>query len=102
MFCRRRPAATQREFSLSSDKIAAIPLAGPDETTPNAAASSVPSSPTFVTRQLDKGIERGLDALTTRTLMGAAYPSPGLYSKFFDPDMQPLVEVVLLNVLFSG
>ncbi len=48
----------------------------------------------FVTRQLDKGIERGLDALTTRTLMGAAYPSPGLYSKFFDPGMQPLVEVV--------
>ncbi len=48
----------------------------------------------FVTRQLDKGIERGLDATTTRSLMGATYPSPGLFSKFFDPDMQPLVEVI--------
>jgi len=48
----------------------------------------------FVTRQLDKGIERGLDATLTRTLMGAIYPSPGLFSKFFDSDMQPLVEVV--------
>jgi aminomethyltransferase len=44
--------------------------------------------------QLEHGIERGLDATATRTLMGAAYPSPGLYSKFFDQDMQPLVEVV--------
>ncbi len=48
----------------------------------------------FNSRQLERGIERGLDATTTRTLMGAAYPSPGLYSKFFDQDMQPLVEVV--------
>ncbi|MGH6954531.1 MAG: DUF1989 domain-containing protein, partial [Alphaproteobacteria bacterium] len=31
---------------------------------------------------------------TTRTLMGAAYPGPGLYSRFFDQDMRPLVEVV--------
>ena len=43
---------------------------------------------------LQRGIERGLDATTTRTLMGSAYPSPGLFSKFFDQDMQPLVEVV--------
>ncbi len=43
---------------------------------------------------LERGVERGLDATTTRTLMGAAYPGPGLYSKFFDQDMQPLVEVV--------
>ena len=26
--------------------------------------------------------------------MGASYPSPGLYSKFFDQDFQPLLEVV--------
>ena len=26
--------------------------------------------------------------------MGAAYPLPGLYSKFFDVDMDPLVQVV--------
>ncbi len=48
----------------------------------------------FDFRKLQGGIERGLDATTTRTLMGAAYPSPGLFSKFFDQDMQPLVEVI--------
>jgi aminomethyltransferase len=48
----------------------------------------------FDRRRLEGGVERGLDATTTRTLMGAAYPGPGLYSKFFDQDMQPLVEVV--------
>ena len=26
--------------------------------------------------------------------MGAAYPEPGLFAKFFDQDMQPLVEVI--------
>ena len=48
----------------------------------------------FDSRRLQDGVERGLDATTTRTLMGAAYPRPGLYSKFYDQDMQPLVEVV--------
>ena len=48
----------------------------------------------FARRQLDRGVERSLDATTTRTLMGAAYPGPGLFSKFFDQDMRPLVEVV--------
>ena len=44
--------------------------------------------------QLESGIERGLDPTTTRTLIGAAYPGPGLFSKFFDQDMQPLIEVI--------
>jgi aminomethyltransferase len=44
--------------------------------------------------KLENGIERGLDATTTRSLMGAAYPQPGLYRKSFDVDMDPLVEVV--------
>jgi aminomethyltransferase len=44
--------------------------------------------------KLERGIERGLDATTTRTLMGSAYPQPGLYSKSFDVDMDPLVEKV--------
>ena len=48
----------------------------------------------FDSCRLHDGTERGLDATTTRTLMGAAYPRPGLYSKFYDQDMQPLVEVV--------
>jgi len=48
----------------------------------------------FALAALEAGRERPLDATTTRTLMGAAYPGPGLFSKFFDQDMQPLVEVV--------
>ncbi len=48
----------------------------------------------FNTRQLDRGVERGLDATATRTLLGTAYPQPGLYSKFFDQDFRALVEVV--------
>ena len=48
----------------------------------------------FHRAKLEKGLERGMDGVTTRTLMGAAYPLPGLYSKFFDVDMDPLVQVV--------
>jgi aminomethyltransferase len=48
----------------------------------------------FHRRRLEDGKERGLDATTTRTLMGNAYPAPGLYGKFYDQDMQPLCEVV--------
>jgi aminomethyltransferase len=48
----------------------------------------------FHRQKLESGLERGLDATVTRTLMGGAYPQPGLYRKFFDLDMVPLVEVV--------
>jgi aminomethyltransferase len=48
----------------------------------------------FDSRRLADGVERGLDATTTRNLMGNAYPQPGLSGKFFDQDMRPLVEVV--------
>jgi aminomethyltransferase len=48
----------------------------------------------FHAHKLHDGTERGLDATVTRTLMGNAYPMPGLYGKFYDLDMQPLVEVV--------
>jgi aminomethyltransferase len=48
----------------------------------------------FHRAKLEQGLERGMDGVTTRTLMGAAYPMPGLYSKFFDVDMDPLVQVV--------
>jgi aminomethyltransferase len=48
----------------------------------------------FDARRLQGGVERGLDMTTTRTLLGMIYPGPGLASKFFDTDMQPLVEVV--------
>jgi aminomethyltransferase len=48
----------------------------------------------FHRHKLENGLERGMDGVTTRTLMGAAYPQPGLYAKFFDVDMDPLVQVV--------
>ncbi len=48
----------------------------------------------FELSALDRGLERCLDATVTRSLMGSAYPSPGLFSKFFDVDLQPIVEVV--------
>jgi aminomethyltransferase len=48
----------------------------------------------FHRAKLEQGLERGMDGVTTRTLMGAAYPMPGLYSKFFDVDMDPLVQVI--------
>ena len=40
------------------------------------------------------GSSAGSTPPTTRTLMGNAYPQPGLYGKFYDEDMDPLVEVV--------
>ena len=48
----------------------------------------------FAARGLDKGLERPLDVTTTRSLTGQSYPLPGLFSKAFNQDMQPLVEVV--------
>ena len=48
----------------------------------------------FHRADLDRGIARELDATTTRYIMGALYPGPGLFSKFFDQDQRPLVEVV--------
>jgi len=48
----------------------------------------------FHWRKLENGLERGLAATTTRSLMGQAYPRPGLQGKFYDVDMDPLVEVV--------
>ena len=48
----------------------------------------------FSAPKLQDGKERGLDATATRSLMGNAYPTPGLHSKFFDHDLEPLVEVV--------
>ncbi|MEM7123180.1 MAG: DUF1989 domain-containing protein [Pseudomonadota bacterium] len=48
----------------------------------------------FATRQLDKGIERDIDPTATRTLMGAIYPGPGLFSKFYDTDLEPKLELI--------
>lgn len=48
----------------------------------------------FNRRALDRGIEQELDPTVTRTLSGRAYPGPGLHSRFFDRDMQPMLELV--------
>jgi len=48
----------------------------------------------FSARKLDKGKDHPLDVTTTRTLMGSSYPMPGLHSKYYDQDMEPLVEVI--------
>lgn len=45
-------------------------------------------------RALDRGVERDLDLTATRTLNGHAYPAPGLYSKFYDRELQAMLEVV--------
>ena len=48
----------------------------------------------FDIAKLEAGVERCLDATTTRTLMASAYPQPGLYAKFYDQDMQAMVQVI--------
>ncbi|WP_255605065.1 DUF1989 domain-containing protein [Mycolicibacterium xanthum] len=48
----------------------------------------------FDAHALGDGHEYGLDATTTRTIGGGAYPQPGLSGRFFDGRARPLVEVV--------
>ena len=48
----------------------------------------------FDGRSLQSGIELGLDAAVTRSTMGAIYPGPGLFAKFYAQSLEPLVEVV--------
>ena len=48
----------------------------------------------FSMRALDKGLERQIDPTTTRTLMGSLYPAPGIFSKYWSVDQEPLVEIV--------
>ncbi len=48
----------------------------------------------FDAAKLDKGLERSLDATSTRHVVGASYPAPGLYAKFYDQDFQAMVEVI--------
>lgn len=48
----------------------------------------------FSQRALDRGVERDIDPTTTRSLMGALYPMPGLLAKYFTTDQEALVEIV--------
>ncbi len=45
-------------------------------------------------RKVDKGLDLALDSTITRTLLGRSYPTPGLPSKAFDREFEPLVEIV--------
>ncbi len=48
----------------------------------------------FSLASLDRGIEREIDPTTTRSLMGNLYPTPGIFSKYWSVDQDPLVEIV--------
>lgn len=48
----------------------------------------------FAARKVDRGLDLALDSTVTRTLLGRSYPVPGLPSKAFDRDFEPLVEIV--------
>ena len=43
---------------------------------------------------LERGLERDIDPTATRVFNGAAYPSPGLFSRLFDGDLQPSIEII--------
>ena len=45
-------------------------------------------------RALDRGEERDIDPTTTRSLMGSLYPEPGIFSKYWSQDQEPLVEII--------
>ena len=48
----------------------------------------------FSLRDLDRGLERNIDPTTTRSLMGTLYPQPGIFSKYWSVDHDPLIEIV--------
>ncbi len=48
----------------------------------------------FSLQALDRGLEREIDPTTTRSLMGLLYPAPGIFSKYWTVDHEPLVEIV--------
>ncbi|MEP0519235.1 MAG: DUF1989 domain-containing protein [Hyphomicrobiales bacterium] len=48
----------------------------------------------FRSAGLDQGKEQMINSTVTRSLVGGAYPLPGLFDKFYDADMRPLLNVV--------
>jgi aminomethyltransferase len=81
----RVPAATARAFTVAAgDYIQIIDVEG----------KQCSDFLAFDAAALAKGVEFGLDATVTRTLMGNTFASPGLHSRYFDANMRPMVEVV--------
>jgi len=44
-------------------------------------------------RALDDGFERYIDSTSTRSMTRGAYPIPGLFDKFYDQDLRPLLKL---------
>jgi len=44
-------------------------------------------------RSLQSGLERSIDSTVTRSMTRSAYPAPGLFDKFFDQDLRPLLSL---------
>ncbi len=44
-------------------------------------------------RALERGQERFIDSTVTRSMVRGAYPIPGLFDKFFDQDIRPLLKL---------
>ncbi|WP_240705137.1 DUF1989 domain-containing protein [Pacificoceanicola onchidii] len=43
---------------------------------------------------LDAGVEHGIDGTATRSMVRGAYPGPGLFDKFYDRELRPLMRVL--------
>lgn len=43
---------------------------------------------------LQDGIERGIDSTATRSMVQGAYPGPGLFNKFYDRELRPMMRVL--------
>ena len=48
----------------------------------------------FSMAELDRGIERDINMTTTRSLTSCIYPMPGIMSKYWSVDQEPLFEIV--------
>jgi len=48
----------------------------------------------FSLAELDRGIERDINMTTTRSLTGCIYPMPGIMSKYWSVDQEPLFEII--------
>lgn len=49
-------------------------------------------------RSLDQGQERYIDSTVTRSMTRGAYPIPGLFDKFYDQDIRPLLKLKIDTV----
>ena len=48
----------------------------------------------FDSNALQKGMENSIDTTVSRFIHGGSYPMPGLHSKYYDKNMEPLVDVI--------